>query len=334
MLLLLVVVVPNAISNSLNTGGVFAQHWVGYVLSPFAYYRSTIYWSAREPTITLRQEIEYKTDTKVDNTLHTHTYTHNSLFVACSHSHSIQFLYARTNDEKHFRAHSQYDIIHFIQFYLSIREMKTKKKKEKTFIAIVYSSSISSSNSGNNDRSNIKKILWMCVCVCSSMSHEEENTQMMVIIFECNQTICKCSMLGCWNAMPKAFPLEYESSYSRFFLLACSRSCSHSHSRSFAHSLTHTHALIHTERERELLCVLCLYVRHDEYIQCVWFWLLSDTLCDSNAGGECDFIHMPSKWMAGFFIVAVVVGSAAAAATAAFSFRAFIRHRHRHTHWV
>lgn len=136
----------------------------------------------------------------------------------------------------------------------------------------------------------------------------------MVIIFECNQTICKCSMLAAGMQCQKHFHLNMNHRTPVF-------ACSHSHSYTCIHTHTYTH-FIHTE------CSMCIAsVRM--YTMCM-VWLLSDTLCDSNAG-ECDFIHMPSKWMVGFFIVAVF---ASAAAAAAFSFRAFIRQSVDKNHYV
>lgn len=209
-------------------------------------------------------------DTKVDNTIHIHSLRSLTVSVrACvcatlfsSRSLSVSlhpFSQAGTMMRKTF-APILYDIFHFIQFYWSIRELTTRGKKHG-----IHSS----------------------LCVYVRMWHERENTQMMVIIFECNQTICKCWLLAAAGMQcQKHFHLNMNHR-SPVFASSHSHSLAHSYTRLLVRSgrasfRSHSVCIV-SIREYMCTCVYNVYglvaLWHAMWLErCWWVWLHSHAI--------------------------------------------------------
>lgn len=152
-------------------------------------------------------------------------------------------------------------------------------------------------NHSNSSRINNESSCTVCVSVRMTWMRKRErewereraNKQMMmVIVFRVqSNNLYELNVVCCWNAMPKAFPLEYESSYSRFCTLSISYCSTYIYN-----TCIRTHVLSLSPS----LCIVFTHISHIQIRTECMVWLLSDILCDSNAG-ECDFVHMPSKYM-------------------------------------
>lgn len=138
------------------------------------------------------------------------------------------------------------------------------------------------------------------VCIILSVWNEWENNsgseQMILIVFHMQSNnlyklVVVVVVIMCAAGMQcqKHFHL-YMNHHTPVF----------SRSQSFTLTYKHTYVLP--------FCIISIVHRqaythtHTRWGRECMVWLLSDMLCDSNAG-ECDFVHMPSKCMIGLCII-------------------------------